>query len=133
MLPPPRRRGGALAGISTVTSPGDCAKILRESDDSSQRALAGAEPGREKPVPQKTVKMYTLSTCSHCRAAKQLMKDLGVVFEFTDVDLLTGNARAAIMDEVRKLNPACSFPTIIIGDIVIVGNREDKIREALGL
>lgn len=82
---------------------------------------------------QKTVKMYTLSSCSHCRAAKQLMKDLGVQFEYTDVDLLTGSARAAIMEEVRKFNPACSFPTIIIGGTVIVGNREDRIREALGL
>jgi hypothetical protein len=27
----------------------------------------------------------------------------------------------------------CSFPTIVIGDTVIVGNREDKIKEALGL
>ncbi len=82
---------------------------------------------------KKTVKMYTLSTCSHCNAAKRLMRELGVEFEFTDVDLLTGTAKSAIMDEVRKLNPSVSFPTIIIGDVVIVGNREDKIREALGM
>jgi len=34
---------------------------------------------------------------------------------------------------VRKLNPRCSFPTIIIGDKVIVGHKEDEIKEALGL
>ena len=89
--------------------------------------------GREMPVQDKKVKMYTLSTCSHCRAAKKLMGDLGVLFEYVDVDLLSGSARAAAMDEVRRFNPACSFPTIIIGDAIIVGNREDKIREALGL
>ena len=29
--------------------------------------------------------------------------------------------------------PRCSFPTVIIGDDVIVGYKEDKIKEALGL
>jgi glutaredoxin-like protein NrdH len=84
-------------------------------------------------VPQKPVKMYTLSTCSHCRAAKNLMKNLGIQFEYVDVDLLSGSERASALEEVRKLNPLCSFPTILIGDTVVVGNREDKIREALGL
>jgi hypothetical protein len=50
-----------------------------------------------------------------------------------DVDLLSWSERAAALEEVRKLNPLCSFPTILIGDTVVVGNREDKIREALGL
>ncbi len=82
---------------------------------------------------KKTVKLYTLSTCSHCRAAKKLMGALGVQYDYVDVDLLSGSARAAALEEVRKLNPLCSFPTILIGDTVVVGNREDKIREALDL
>jgi len=96
-------------------------------------SIGVAKPRREKDVQEKKVKMYTLSTCSHCRAAKKLMGDLGVQFEYIDVDLLSGSERAAIIEEVKRFNPACSFPTIIIGDTVIVGNREDKIREALGL
>ncbi|MCE5265907.1 MAG: glutaredoxin family protein [Deltaproteobacteria bacterium] len=80
-----------------------------------------------------TVKMYTLSTCGHCKAAKRFMGDHGVVHEFTDVDLLTGDARKSTLDEVRKFNPACSFPTILIGERVIVGFNEMAIREALGL
>jgi glutaredoxin len=82
---------------------------------------------------KKTVKMYTLSTCSHCRAAKKLMSALGIQYEYVDIDLLSGSARAAALEEVRKLNPLCSFPTILIGDTIIVGNREDTIREALDL
>ncbi len=81
----------------------------------------------------KPVKMYTLSTCSHCRAAKTLMSSLGVKYDYVDVDLLEGSARAAVLEEVKKYNPLCSFPTILIGDTVIVGNREDKIKEALGV
>jgi glutaredoxin-like protein NrdH len=82
---------------------------------------------------EKPVKLYTLSTCSHCKATKKLLNDCKVQYEFTDVDLLEGKERAAVLDDVRRLNPRCSFPTIIIGDTVIVGYQEDKIKEALGL
>lgn len=82
---------------------------------------------------QPPVKMYTLSTCHHCKAAKQLLSGCGVAFEFTDVDLLSGAEREAMLAEVRRLNPECSFPTIVIGEQVIVGNDETKIRKALGL
>jgi len=79
------------------------------------------------------VKMYTLSTCSHCISTKKLLDDCAVKYESTDADLLTGAEKTAIIAEVRKLNPHCSFSTIIIGDKVIVGFNEKAIREALGL
>jgi glutaredoxin-like protein NrdH len=79
------------------------------------------------------VKMYSLSTCGHCKATKKFLSDCAVEYEFTDVDLLDGEERQAILEDVKKWNPRCSFPTIIIGDKVIVGYREDEIREALGL
>ena len=80
-----------------------------------------------------TVRMFTLSTCGHCKAAKQFMKQLGVEFDYTDVDLLQGEERQKAVDEVRKLNQRLSFPTIVIGDTVIVGNNPDEIKKALGL
>jgi glutaredoxin-like protein NrdH len=79
------------------------------------------------------VKLYTLSTCSHCKATKRFLDECSVKYEFTDVDLLAGEERTAILEDVRKLNPRCSFPTIIIGDKVVVGFKENEIREALGL
>ena len=79
------------------------------------------------------VKMYSLSTCGHCKSTKRLMDECSVQYEFTDVDLLEGHERAAILEDVRKLNPRCSFPTIIIGDKIIVGYKENEIKEALGL
>ena len=80
-----------------------------------------------------SVKMYSLSTCGHCKATKKLLNDCEVAYEFTDVDLLEGEERAAILEDVKRWNPNCSFPTIIIGDKVIVGFKEREIREALGL
>jgi glutaredoxin len=82
---------------------------------------------------EKPVKIYSLSTCSHCKSTKKLLDECQVEYEFEDVDLLEGEERAAILEDVKKLNPRCSFPTIIIGDKVIVGYKENEIREALGL
>ena len=79
------------------------------------------------------VKIYSLSTCSHCKSTKKLLTDCTVLYDFVDVDLLEGKERKAILEDVKKFNPKCSFPTIIIGDKVIVGYKEDEIREALGL
>jgi len=79
------------------------------------------------------VKIFSLSTCSHCRATKKFLGDCSIKYDFIDVDLLQGEERAAILEDVKKFNPKCSFPTIIIGDKVIVGYRENEIKEALGL
>ena len=79
------------------------------------------------------IKIYTLSTCSHCKAAKKFLDECRVEYQFTDVDLLDLEERAAILEDVKKLNPRCTFPTIIIGDKVVVGYREDEIKEALKL
>jgi glutaredoxin len=56
-----------------------------------------------------------------------------VEYRFTDVDLLDQEERVLILEELRALNPRCSFPTIVINDKEIVGYREEEIREALGL
>ena len=82
---------------------------------------------------QEAIKIYTLSTCGHCKSTKRFLDECKIKFEFEDVDLLEGEERKAILEEVKKWNPNCSFPTIIIGDKVIVGYKEDEIREALGL
>mgnify|MGYP006288742757 FL=1 len=81
----------------------------------------------------KPVKIYSLSTCSHCKATKKLLDECTIQFEFVDVDLLEGEERKAMIEEVKAVNERCSFPTIIIGDKTIVGYKEKEIKEALGL
>ncbi|KAB2944803.1 MAG: glutaredoxin [Candidatus Methanoperedens nitroreducens] len=78
-------------------------------------------------------KLYTLSTCVHCRATKRFLKKNGIEYDYVDVDKLSGKERENIISEMMKISPDVRFPTIIIGDEVIIGFREDKIREALGL
>jgi glutaredoxin-like protein NrdH len=78
-------------------------------------------------------KLYSLSTCSHCKACKRFLGDCGIEYEFTDVDLLPEEDRKEIIEEIRRLTSRCAFPTIIIGDKVIVGFKEVEIRDALGV
>ena len=77
------------------------------------------------------VKVFALSTCIHCRDAKAFLDKCGVTYECVHVDELEGAERKSAMDEVKKINPDCCFPTIQIGEKVIVGFKKNEIREAL--
>ncbi len=78
-------------------------------------------------------KLYTLSTCMHCRATKRFLKQHGIEYDFVDVDKLDGREKEEVLSEMKKISGSMRFPTIIIGDKVIVGFYEDKLRKALGL
>ena len=77
------------------------------------------------------IKVYALSTCVHCKHAKEFLEEKHIPYDCVHVDYLTGEERTKIMDIVRKLNPALSFPTIVIGDKVIVGFRRDELLNML--
>jgi glutaredoxin len=78
------------------------------------------------------VMLYALSTCGWCARTKELLRELGVDFEYTYVDLLEGKEQDDVMDEVERWNPKGSFPTLVIRDRqCIVGFQEKEIREAL--
>jgi glutaredoxin len=76
--------------------------------------------------------LYALSTCVWCKKTKQLLDQLGVEYKFVEVDLLQGEEKTQATDDVKKLNPRCSFPTLAINDQCIVGYDEQKIKEILG-
>jgi len=79
------------------------------------------------------VVLYALSTCGWCNKTKELLRGLGVSFDYVYVDLLDGQEREDTLNAMEKWNPRGSFPTIVIGDKkIIVGFHEDQIREALG-
>lgn len=77
------------------------------------------------------VTLFALSTCIWCRKTRKLLEDMGIEFEFIYVDLLEGDEREAAVDVVESYNPRASFPTVVIGDNVVVGFKEDKIKELL--
>jgi glutaredoxin len=76
------------------------------------------------------VVLYALSTCQWCRKTKELLNELKVDYYFIDVDLVTGDDQKALIEEIKKYNPACSFPTMVINERdSIVGFDEEKIRD----
>jgi glutaredoxin len=89
--------------------------------------------GRRFLMEIKSVKVFALSSCPHCKSIKRLLRDAGIKFEYTELDLLAGEQRRVAMKELLKFNPRCSFPTTVIGEKVILGGEEDEIRAALGL
>jgi len=78
-----------------------------------------------------TVKIYTLSTCSHCTQAKAFLDERNVAYAPVSVDFMSGDERTQAMDALRKLNPAITFPTIVIGEKVVVGFRREELEAAL--
>jgi len=77
------------------------------------------------------IKLYTLTTCVWCKKTKALLDELGVAYDYIDVDALKGDDQKKILDEVKQCNPACTFPTIKIGETCIRGFKENDIRSAL--
>ena len=79
------------------------------------------------------VELYSLSTCSHCKDTKDLLDQCGIDYDCVDVDRLDADKRRTILEEIKKVNPQCTFPTMVAGDKVIIGFKKAEIKEALGI
>jgi len=78
--------------------------------------------------------LYALSTCQWCNKTKELLRDLGVDFDFVYVDLLEGEEQEKALSELERWNPKGSFPTLVIGNArCIIGYQESQIRKEFGL
>ncbi len=80
---------------------------------------------------QGKIMLYALSTCPWCRKTKQLLNDMGVEYDYIDVDLTRDKEREETIDAVRKYNPALSFPVTVINGNAIIGFKEDEIKNAI--
>ncbi|HNT67695.1 MAG TPA: glutaredoxin family protein [Syntrophorhabdaceae bacterium] len=78
--------------------------------------------------------LYTLSTCIWCKRTKLFLQQQGIGYDYIDVDSLEGDEKEKTLEEIRRWNPRCSFPSLVVnGERCVVGFDEDKIREAVGL
>ena len=77
------------------------------------------------------ITVYALSTCPHCANAKQYLDERDIAYDCVYVDRLYVEERNDTMAIVRRLNPALSFPTIVIGDKVLAGFRREELEDAL--
>ena len=79
------------------------------------------------------IKLYALTTCIHCKDTKEYLDKCGVDYDCVNVDKLDGDERRLLIEEIKKANPGCAFPMLLIGSKVIIGFRRDEIKEALNL
>ena len=86
-------------------------------------------------VTSHTVCLYGLSTCVHCRHAREFLEANKVIFDCVYVDRLEGEERSKTIAVVKGHNPRISFPTIVLdeGAKVLVGFKEEDLKEALEL
>jgi glutaredoxin-like protein NrdH len=77
------------------------------------------------------IKLYALSTCGHCRSCKEFLDQCGSSYDCIEVDKLEPAERKTMLEEVKNLNPRISFPTLVIGDKVVVGFKKEEIQEIL--
>ena len=81
---------------------------------------------------KKSPVFYSLSTCGYCEVTKKMLDDLEVEYESV-VDLLPAEKKEEAIREITKINPRCTFPTIVYGDTVIIGMKLQEIKDALGV
>ena len=91
----------------------------------------GSVPGAHN---EHRVVFYGLSTCVWCKRTRSFLEDSRVAFDYVYVDLLNGQERDDVKEQVRKWNPAISFPTIIVNDSSsVIGFRQEELKGVLGL
>jgi len=80
------------------------------------------------PIP---IVLYGLTSCAHCKEVRQLLQDRRIPFECIFVDLLTGEERSETLRALRRVNPEVTFPTVVVGDEVIIGFKRERLVEVL--
>jgi len=79
------------------------------------------------------IMLYTLSTCVWCRKMKRWLDEKGFAYSYVDVDLESVGEKEAVMGEVERWNPLCSFPTVVVGQReCFVGFKPERLVELIG-
>jgi len=75
--------------------------------------------------------LYALSTCPFCKMAKKFFESRNIPFDSVDVDLLEKEEKEKTVQKVQEISGRRAFPVIVIGETIIVGYDELRIKEAL--
>jgi glutaredoxin-like protein NrdH len=81
---------------------------------------------------KKKVRLYSLSTCPTCKRVKKFLDEHNIKYELTEVDLLDSGEQWLTSKEVKRYNPAVTYPTLVIEEVVL-GLDEEAIKNALAI
>jgi glutaredoxin-like protein NrdH len=76
--------------------------------------------------------LFALSTCPHCRNARNFLDNNDLAYRYVYLDLLKGEEQKNVLEEASKYNPRKSFPTLVVDDDeVLVGFTESDWKAKL--
>jgi len=81
---------------------------------------------------KKKVRLYSLTTCPTCKRVKEFLDGYNIKYELIEVDLLDSGEQWVTSKEVKRYNPAVTYPTLVIEEVVL-GLDEEAIKNALGI
>ena len=74
--------------------------------------------------------LYALSTCIWCRKTKAFLQESGIAYSYVFVDELEGEEKEKVREDIKKWNPSCSYPTLIVNnEKCIVGFDKEAIEK----
>jgi len=82
---------------------------------------------------RKNITLYSLSTCIFCQAIKKMFDDLAISHTCIQADELLAADKKKVLHELKRVNPRCSFPTVVVDDEVVVGYKIQEIKEKIGI
>jgi len=77
--------------------------------------------------------LLALSTCPRCARMKKFLASNHVKTKIVDVDLLPFEEKKETFAFVQPINPSLSFPTLIVGELAVIGEDYDGVKEVLGI
>lgn len=78
--------------------------------------------------------LMAISTCPRCDRMKKFLRSNGVSnVVVVDVDLLDKEQKRSHLRFLQPMNPGLSFPSLIVGDLVVIGEDYAGVKEVLGL
>lgn len=104
--------------------------FAEEQSAGSQTSVVNVPPSQKKPL----VIIYTLSTCPHCREAKEFFTGNNIPFVNREVDTDDQHMEdlMKIYDDMKVPEQKRGVPLIIIGETIrLQGFNKDKVTDAL--
>ena len=82
----------------------------------------------------RSVRLYALSTCGWCRRVKDYLGEMGVAYDYLDVDQCTRDEKREVTAFLKERRLPLTFPLVVVdGSTYISGYRPEELSRALGL
>jgi len=82
----------------------------------------------------RSVRLYALSTCGWCRRVKEWLGEVGVEYEYVDVDLCSRDEKREVTLFLKEHGLPLTFPLVVVdGSTFVSGYRPEELARALGL